>query len=468
MTSHISLLVAGRYQLSDRIAAGGMGEVWRGLDTVLDRPVAVKLLRAGYASHSETLARFRSEARHAAALSHPGIAQVYDYGETGEGHPPYLVMELVDGPALAGLLARGPLDAATTVDVIAQAAAALSAAHSAGLVHRDIKPGNLLVDPGGQVKITDFGIAHSAGSAPITRTGTLIGTPAYLAPERLAGAPATPASDLYSLGILGWECLAGAAPFAGLEMNVALAHRDVPLPPLPPSVPPQVAAMIAELAAKNPADRPASAGDVARRAGRLRDALGPSALAVSGRDTRPAPPGPPTLTLGGPDLRALSGSSPPGSRPGQPLSRGSRTRSRRTATVAVSAAAAAVLAGWLVTDVLGSGSSRQHSQAAASAPAGVAASPAMVAVSGRSLLGQPVTAVRHRLRELGLHVRVAWQPAGHEDTGAVLSVHPAGQVPVGSTIIVTAAFQAPGQHHGNGHGDGNGHGNGGGNGDGGG
>jgi eukaryotic-like serine/threonine-protein kinase len=135
--SDASVLVASRYQLHDRIAAGGMGEVWRALDTVLERPVAVKLLRAGYAGHRETLTRFRAEARHAASLTHPGIAQVYDYGETGDGHPPFLVMELVDGPSLTGLLARGPLDAPTTMDVIAQAAAALSAAHAAGLVHRD-------------------------------------------------------------------------------------------------------------------------------------------------------------------------------------------------------------------------------------------------------------------------------------------------------------------------------------------
>src|SRR5260370_22467835 len=144
-------------------------------------------------------------------------------------------MELVDGPPLTALIAGGPLEAARTRDVICQAAAARDAAHSSGLVHRDIKPGNLLVGPGGRVKITDFGIAHAAGSAPITRTGTLIGTPAYLAPERVNGGSASPASDLYSLGIVAWECLAGAQPFTGQEMNVALAHRDLPLPLLPPA-----------------------------------------------------------------------------------------------------------------------------------------------------------------------------------------------------------------------------------------
>src|SRR5258708_19230942 len=192
-------MAAGRYRLVSRIAAGGMGEVWRAVDTVLDRPVAVEVVGAEYEGDDETVARFRAEARQAGALTHQSIARIYDYGDSGHGHPPYLVMELVDGPALTALLATGPLDAARTMDVICQAAAGLDAAHSAGLVHRDIKPGNLLVGPGGQVKITDFGIAHAAGSAPITRTGMLIGTPAYLAPERVTGGlPAPPPPPLPS------------------------------------------------------------------------------------------------------------------------------------------------------------------------------------------------------------------------------------------------------------------------------
>src|SRR6266536_2494155 len=260
-------MLAGRYRLERQIAAGAVGQVWRATDLVLARPVAVKLLRAEYAQHPETLARFRAEAQLAGSLSHPGIARVYDYGDAAWPGSPYLVMELVDGPSLATVLAGGPLDTAQVMDVVAQAAAGLGAAHAAGLVHRDIKPANLLLGPGGQVKITDFGIAHAAGSAPLTQAGTLVGTPAYLAPERAAGAPATPASDLYSLGVVAYECLAGAVPFSGPALEVAAAHRYRPLPPLPAGVPPGAAALVAELTAKDPAARPASAAAAAGRAG---------------------------------------------------------------------------------------------------------------------------------------------------------------------------------------------------------
>src|SRR5260221_6440488 len=158
--SGTGVVVAGRYRLDGRIAAGAMGEVWRGVDTMLDRPVAVKLLRAEHARHGEILSRFRAEARHAGSLSHPGIVAVYDFGEEGPGHSPYLVMELVLGRSLARVVAFGPMDPARAMDVVAQTAAGLDAAHSAGLVHSDVKPANLLLGPGGQVKITDFGIAR--------------------------------------------------------------------------------------------------------------------------------------------------------------------------------------------------------------------------------------------------------------------------------------------------------------------
>ncbi len=291
MLPHIADVIGNRYRLEGRIAAGGMGEVWRAVDLVLDRPVAVKVLPVGYADYPETLARFRAEARHAAALSHPHIAQVYDYGDARADRPAFLVMELVSGPPLSAVLARGPLDPVCVLDVIAQAAAGLHAAHAAGLVHRDIKPGNLLLSANGMVKITDFGIAHATGSAPLTRTGTLIGTPAYLAPERVAGGGAVPASDLYSLGIVAYECLTGTPPFTGTVIEVALAHRHAPLPPLPPTVPPQLAALVTELTARDPAKRPATAGEVAARAASLRAVVKEAAPTLPEPAAAPAAPG---------------------------------------------------------------------------------------------------------------------------------------------------------------------------------
>jgi eukaryotic-like serine/threonine-protein kinase len=187
--------------------------------------------RSGTAGRPGALARFHAEARHAGSLSHHNIARVYDYDEPADGSSPYLVMELVDGRSLSDVLDDGPLDAARSMDVIAQAAAGLAAAHAASLVHRDVKPANLLLDPQGVVKITDFGIAHSIGSARVTATGELIGTPGYLAPERVAGGQPTPGGDLYALGIVAYECLAGAPPFQGGALEVALAHGIRPLPP---------------------------------------------------------------------------------------------------------------------------------------------------------------------------------------------------------------------------------------------
>jgi serine/threonine-protein kinase len=271
-------VLGGRYVLDDQIGNGGYGEVWRATDTVLARPVAVKLLHPRYIQRSEALARFRAEARHAGGLPHENIAQVFDYGEPADGQPPYLVMELVDGPSLETVLTGGPLDDSRTMDIVAQAAAGLQAAHAAGMIHRDIKPGNLLLAPGGTVKITDFGIAHTIGSAPLTASGELIGTPGYLAPERAMGERAAPASDLYSLGMLAYECLAGTPPFRGTPLEVALAHRDRPLPPLPQSVAVDVAALVMRLAAKDPARRLSDAAEVAVWAGLLRDGVGVAGL----------------------------------------------------------------------------------------------------------------------------------------------------------------------------------------------
>jgi hypothetical protein len=287
-------ILLGRYELGEQIGGGGFSEVWKGTDLALNRPVAIKMLHVVYAEHAETLARFRAEARHAASVSHGNIARVYDYGETDPPNPPFLVMEFVAGSSLAQVLAGGAMDPARTMKIVAQAAAGLQAAHRAGLVHRDIKPGNLLLAPGDIVKITDFGIAHAAGSAPVTNTGLVIGTAGYLAPERVAGSRGSAASDLYALGVIAYECLVGAAPFTGAALEVAVCHRERPLPALPASVPADVAALVSELTAKDPAARPGSAGAVARRATELADrsTVGASAAPCpppAGRAGRPTP-----------------------------------------------------------------------------------------------------------------------------------------------------------------------------------
>jgi eukaryotic-like serine/threonine-protein kinase len=254
----------GRYLLEDKVAAGGMGEVWRARDTRLGRIVAVKLLRREFADNPEYRNRLRLEGRHGAQLSHPGIVAVHDYDDGSAGGVPYLVMEYVAGPSLAKVLAaEGTLSPGRVLALIAQAAQALACAHAAGIVHRDMKPGNLLMD-GNQVKIADFGIARAIGTASVTQAGLMLGTPAYLSPEQAAGIPATPASDLYSLGVIAYECLSGRPPFGGSALSVALAHLDRPLPPLPRTVPGPVAELVAALTAKDARRRPGDALVAAR------------------------------------------------------------------------------------------------------------------------------------------------------------------------------------------------------------
>ncbi|MGL5828599.1 MAG: serine/threonine-protein kinase, partial [Angustibacter sp.] len=191
------LLIANRYELTQPLATGGMGEVWRGRDTLLDRPVAVKLLRREYVEQESFRQRFRAEARHAAKTLHLNIAHIFDYGESEQGA--YLVMELVPGEPLSAKLAReGPLPPTVVARFIAQAAEGLQAAHESGLVHRDVKPGNLLITPTGTLKITDFGIARAGAEVPLTKTGEVMGTAQYLSPEQAQGEIATESSDIYS------------------------------------------------------------------------------------------------------------------------------------------------------------------------------------------------------------------------------------------------------------------------------
>jgi eukaryotic-like serine/threonine-protein kinase len=266
----------GRYAGIALIATGGMGEVWRGVDMRLNRPVAIKMLSAVHADDQQFRARFRAEAQYASSLSHRGITKVYDYGERSPLGGPYLIMELVDGQPLSEILERyHRLDPYVVLDIVAQAARALDAAHQAGIVHRDIKPGNLLIMADGTTKITDFGIAkaNSIQAVNLTATGIVMGTALYVSPEQATGSPLTGASDVYSLGVVAYECLAGDPPFmADQPLAIAIMHKHEPVPPLPSDVPRPVADLVYSMLAKTPDGRPESARHVADRAEVIRDA----------------------------------------------------------------------------------------------------------------------------------------------------------------------------------------------------
>ncbi|HEX4015525.1 MAG TPA: serine/threonine-protein kinase [Frankiaceae bacterium] len=275
-----------RYRLETRIAIGGMGEVWSAQDETLGRTVAVKVLKPEYAEDPTFVERFRAEARNTARLAHAGIATVYDYGEVpvegALGSSAYLVMELVPGKPLSAILhERGQLRPSETMSIVGQTALALQAAHERGVIHRDIKPGNLMITPDGRVKVTDFGIARATDEVPLTQTGTVLGTSYYLAPEQAAGREVTAASDVYSLGIVAYECLAGRRPFSDTNpVAVALAHQTQPPPPLPSTVPPPITQLVYASLSKDPRDRPPTAGEFGRRALALADPTATGAMAA--------------------------------------------------------------------------------------------------------------------------------------------------------------------------------------------
>ena len=262
MSPTIGSTLGGRYTLTERIATGGMGDVYAARDAVLHRIVAVKVMRPRTDDETTFAMRFRDEARHTAKLSHPNIATVYDYGE--DDGTAYLVMELVPGTPLSTLIDAGPMSQEQVRLILGQCALALASAHEAGVVHRDVKPANILVTPEGQAKLTDFGIARAADGSGHTRTGEVMGTPQYLAPEQAMGRPVTGASDLYALGVVGFEMLTGKRPFDEQSaVATALAHINNAPPPLPDAVTDPVRSAIESCLAKEPDDRPSSASSLA-------------------------------------------------------------------------------------------------------------------------------------------------------------------------------------------------------------
>ncbi|WP_081681189.1 serine/threonine-protein kinase [Cellulomonas sp. URHD0024] len=289
MKTAAGVALGERYRLVRQIAVGGMGEVWEAHDDALARPVAVKVLRSEFAGDRGFLERFRTEARNSASLSHPNIAQLFDYGEQdGSG---FLVMELVVGEPLSDLLEREPVLATRRLlPILAQTARGLHAAHIAGVVHRDVKPGNILLGRGGRVKITDFGVSLARNQVTMTATGMVMGTAQYLSPEQAVGHPATPLSDLYSLGIIAYEALVGHRPFTGpTAVDIAVAHVNNPVPALPASVDKPLVDLVMKLLSKEPARRPQSGEELAELLDRLVPRTPPSGvpMVVEQNPTRP-------------------------------------------------------------------------------------------------------------------------------------------------------------------------------------
>ena len=477
---------AHRYLLESRIATGGMGEVWSARDTVLDRPVAVKVLKAEYADDALFRTRFETEARHAAALHHPGIAAVFDYGKGAPGdgsstHRPYLVMELVDGQPLSALLRPGaPLDPAATQELLAQAADALGVAHAAGIVHRDVKPANLLVTPDRRIKVTDFGIARAAEGMALTQTGEVMGTPAYISPEQAEGTTATSASDVYSLAVVAFECLAGRKPFvADTPVGTAIAHVRNPVPDLPDTVPADLAAVVRRGMAKSPGERFPDGAAFARA---LRS---PSSVAGVGAATAVAPVVAPPVAPEGSTTQVIPAAAPAPTPAPTPAPEPAPARRRTTPwplLIGIAAVLAAVLlAVWLGTrddEPTGStgdntpseGQSQSSSEAPSQTPSQTPSDtptetptespsetpsetptetptetePATVEVDPAAYVGRDRKDVEKELRDLGLEpVAVELENPGDQPDGVVDSVEPSGTLQEGDQVTVSFWGKTP-------------------------
>ncbi|WP_419179233.1 protein kinase domain-containing protein [Mycolicibacter engbaekii] len=280
-------LLDGRYRVGARIATGGTSTVYRGVDERLDRPVAVKVMDLRYAGDQQFLARFQLEARAVARLKDPGLVAVYDqgFGTIHDPGQPFLVMELVEGGTLRELLnERGPMPPHAVAAVLRPVLGALGIAHQAGLVHRDVKPENILISDDGDVKIVDFGLVRAIAAAGITSTNVILGTAAYLSPEQVRDGNAGPASDVYSAGVLTYELLTGHTPFAGdsaLTVAYQRLDHDVPLPSSAiDGVPGEFDDLVARATAREPEDRYPDGLQMARAVDLLTEALALPAFRV--------------------------------------------------------------------------------------------------------------------------------------------------------------------------------------------
>jgi hypothetical protein len=339
MTRQADTVLGGRYRLGEPIGRGGMGTVWRALDMVLGREVAVKVLVLQLDDGPDTRARFRREARLLARLSHPRLGGVHDYGE--DYGRAYTVMEYITGETLQSRLGRaGRLPPAEAAEITAQVAEGLHAAHKAGVIHRDVKPANIILGEQG-VKVVDFGIALGAEDDRLTATGTLIGSATYVAPERGTGGPATPASDVYSLGVVLYQMLAGTPPFTGSDpVKLVAAHSNDPVPPLPPDVPDRLAHCCIRALEKDPVRRPPSALAFASM---LRESGNAGYQTLMIQPGRVSDTGPPTQTL--PEVRGRRPA--PRARRGGRGPRAPRRRGRRLWVPATAGIIAAAAVAWV-------------------------------------------------------------------------------------------------------------------------
>ncbi|MDQ1584122.1 MAG: eukaryotic-like serine/threonine-protein kinase [Microbacteriaceae bacterium] len=448
------LTFGGRYELQSRIAIGGMGEVWQATDLVIGRTVAIKILKDEYLGDPGFLERFRAEARHAALVNHEGIANVFDYGE--EEGSAFLVMELVPGEALSTILEREHvLSTDRVLDIVAQTAAALHAAHAAGLVHRDIKPGNLLITPDGRVKITDFGIARIADQVPLTATGQVMGTVQYLSPEQASGRPASPTTDIYSLGIVAYESLAGRRPFTGeSQVAIAMAQINEAPPELPVTVSEPVRNLVFACIAKDPAERPPSAAHLSRAAQALRRGdiqaatsavpaiLGGVALTGAATVLMASPGATQATTI----LPSAGGGVVP---PATAATASTTTKKRSPWTwplIALIALLAVILIGTIIAIVMQPKNTPVPASTTPSAASTPSQSPAptptttpasnIVQITESEFVGLSASDARTKLQGLGMVADVEQGVAATKssDAGNVYSVNPTGPVAKGSTI----------------------------------
>jgi serine/threonine-protein kinase len=448
----IGRLISGRYRLIAPVGEGGMATIWRAVDEQLDREVAVKLLREQFGSDAGFAARFRQEARAAGSLSHPNIVPVYDYGTDTDGSQ-FIVMQLVEGDNLATLLReRSVLETDDAVRVALGVASALEAAHRRGLVHRDVKPGNILITDDGDVKVTDFGIARAVAEASMTVTGTTLGSVHYFSPEQARGDEVTGASDVYALGIVLYEMLTGRRPFEG-DSAAGVALKRLNEDPPPPStyrpVPSGLSAIVMRALQREPRDRFPDAGSFAEalRVWQKDPAAGAAAAAAGGAGAAgvaaaagspppaaaPIPPsGEPTVyvppRVAMPSDRTPSGAGQPPRRPPEPEER--EGQPWWIWALALLAVLLLGLIGFLGMQILGG------------LGPGPTPTPSVEQVEVPNWVGDSIVAVRREAEELGLDLNEEREASDDVERNRVISTAPVAGTLVGEGATVTVQISS--------------------------